>query len=126
MALTQPGRGSISGTVPTQSGRGSVSGYEVVWASRDFRTLRRRFGSFSLPACVLFFTWYFLFVITAVFAPGFMRIRVFGDVNVGLCFGVLQFASTFAIAVGYHRCARRRLDPLSGRLRQRLEAGRKH
>jgi uncharacterized membrane protein (DUF485 family) len=25
----------------------------------------------------------------AVFAPGFMRMSVFGDVNVGLCFGVL-------------------------------------
>ena len=109
MALTQPGRGSISGTVSTQSGRGSVSGYEVVWASRDFRTLRRRFGSFSLPACVLFFTWYFLYVIIAVFAPGFMRIRVFGEVNVGLCFGALQFAVDFAIAIGYRRWAGRDL-----------------
>jgi hypothetical protein len=41
----------------------------------------------------------------AAFAPGFMRISVFGDVNVGLCFGVLQFVSTFAIAVSYTRAA---------------------
>jgi uncharacterized membrane protein (DUF485 family) len=53
-----------------------------------------------------------------------MRVSVFGDVNVGLCFGVLQFASTFAIALGYRRWARRRLDPLTDRLRQRLEGGR--
>jgi uncharacterized membrane protein (DUF485 family) len=52
-----------------------------------------------------------------------MRISVLGDVNVAMCFGLLQFASTFAIAVGYRLWARRRLDPLADRLRQRLEGG---
>jgi uncharacterized membrane protein (DUF485 family) len=73
----------------------------------------------------MFIVWYFLFVILAVFAPGFMRISVFGYVNVGLCFGVLQFASTFLIALSYRRWARRRLDPLSDRLRRRLEGVRR-
>jgi len=72
---------------------------------------------------MLFIVWYFLFVIIAVFAPGFMRVGVFGDVNIGLCFVVLQFASTFAIAASYRRWARRRLDPLADRLRHRLEGG---
>jgi uncharacterized membrane protein (DUF485 family) len=123
MTLFQPLRGSASSTAAPQAGRGNVSGYEAVRASRDFWTIRRRFGSFVGPACALFIVWYFLFVILAVFAPGFMRVSVFGDVNVGLCFGVLQFASTFAIAVGYRLWARRRLDPLADRLRQRLEGG---
>ena len=108
----------------TQSSRGSGTGYEIVHRSREFRTLRRRFASFVIPVTVLFISWYFLFVLVAVFAPGFMRISVVGDVNVGLCFGVLQFVSTFGITVGYHRWARRRLDPMSGRLRQRLDSGR--
>ena len=77
-----------------------------------------------MPACAFLLGWYFLFVIVAVFAPGFMRASVFGDINVGLCFGVLQFASTFAIAFGYRRWAQRRLDPLTDRLRSRLESGR--
>jgi uncharacterized membrane protein (DUF485 family) len=77
-----------------------------------------------VPACALFILWYFLFVIIAVFAPGFMRTSVVGDVNVGLCFGLLQFASTFLIAMSYRRWARRRLDPMSDRLRTRLEGGR--
>jgi uncharacterized membrane protein (DUF485 family) len=71
----------------------------------------------------MFLSWYFLFVIVAVFAPGFMRISVFGTINVGLCFGALQFASTFMIAVWYRRWAHRRLDPLSDKLRRRLEGG---
>jgi uncharacterized membrane protein (DUF485 family) len=127
MALFQPARGNSTGTQATQatrSARGGASGYEAVRASRDFWTIRRRFESFIVPACVAFLVWYFLFVIVAVFAPGFMRVSVFGSINVGLCFGVLQFVSTFAIALSYRRWAQRRLDPLSDRLRQRLEGGR--
>jgi uncharacterized membrane protein (DUF485 family) len=123
MALFQPSRGTVSSTVPPQPVRQTASGYDAVRASRDFWTLRRRFGSFVGPACTLFICWYFLYVILAVFAPGFMRLSVFGDINVGLCFGVLQFVSTFTIAVCYRRWARRRLDPLSDRLRHRLEGG---
>ena len=123
MTIFQPLRGSASSTAAPQAGRGNASGYEAVRASRDFWTIRRRFGSFVGPACTLFIVWYFLFVTVAVFAPGLMRISVLGDVNVAMCFGLLQFASTFAIAVGYRLWARRRLDPLADRLRQRLEGG---
>jgi uncharacterized membrane protein (DUF485 family) len=108
----------------TQSCRGSASGYEIVHRSREFRTLRRRFAWFVVPVTVLFIGWYFLHVLVAVFAPGFMRTPLIGDVNIGLCFGVLEFVSTFAITMGYHRWARRRFDPLAGRLRQRLDSGR--
>ena len=147
MSLFQPSRGNASSTASDQSppwseistsppwseistaalpqppGRTSAIGYEAVRASRDFWTIQRRYGSFVRPVCTLFIIWYFLFVIIAVFAPGFMRISVFGDVNVGLCFGVLQFVSTFVIAMSYRRWAGRRLDPLSDRLRHRLEEG---
>jgi len=121
MALFQPSSSGPASTATFPPSRASAAGYEAVRASRDFWTIQRRFGSFVRPACTLFIAWYFLFVIVAVFAPDFMRISVFGDVNVGLCFGVLQFASTFAIAASYRRWARRRLDPLSDRLRHRLE-----
>jgi uncharacterized membrane protein (DUF485 family) len=137
MALFQPHRGGTGSTAAPQpqpqpqsaapsapAGRGNVSGYEAVRASRDFWTIRRRFGSFVGPACALFIVWYFLFVLLSVFAPGFMRISVFGNLKMGLCFGLLQFVSTFAIAAAYRRWARRRLDPLADRLRNRLEGGR--
>ena len=104
-SATQP---TWSATQPARSWR---SGYEVVHAAGNSG---RSGGASALSSCrssVLFIGWYFLFVMVAVFAPGFMRISVFGDVNVGLCFGVLQFVSTFGITVGYHRWARRRLRP---------------
>jgi uncharacterized membrane protein (DUF485 family) len=124
MALFQPSRGNASETEATPPATSRASGYEAVRTSRDFWTIQRRFESFVVPICMLLLAWYFLFVIMAVFVPGFMRASVFGAVNVGLCFGMLQFVSTFAIAVAYSRWARRRLDPLTDRLRNRLERGR--
>ncbi|HUC56767.1 MAG TPA: DUF485 domain-containing protein [Streptosporangiaceae bacterium] len=103
----------------------SESGYEIVQASREFQNLRRRFRRFAVPAMVFFLTWYFLYVISAAFAPGFMRIKVAGEINIGLCFGLLQFVSTFAITMLYGRWARRNIDPVSDRLRQRVARGRR-
>ncbi len=121
MSVTRPG--APSGTQPGREGTG-ISAYEVVLASTEFQSVRRRFGSFAVPALGLVLGWYFLYVIVAAFAPGFMRIRVLGDVNAGMCFGLLQFASTFAITVAYSRWTRRRLDPESDQLRDLLEKGR--
>jgi uncharacterized membrane protein (DUF485 family) len=118
MSVTEAGRGSAGGN------RGSSGGYAAVHVSREFRTLRRHFGSFAVPVTALFLIWYFLFVVVAAFAPGFMRTRVVGEVNIGLCFGALQFVSSFLITFAYRRWARRNLDPVSERLRRRLETGR--
>jgi uncharacterized membrane protein (DUF485 family) len=116
MSVTQSGRGPVAGT---------ASGYELVQGSREFRTLRRRLGYYVVPVTGMFLGWYFLYVILAAFAPGFMRMTVFGEINVGLCLGLLQFASAFGIAIGFGRWAPRHFDPLAARLRQRLETGRK-
>lgn len=102
-----------------------VSAYEVVHASREFRSLRRHFGGFVVPATGAFLAWYFLFVVCAAFAPGFMKTPLVGAVNAGMAFGVLQFISTFAVTVSYLSWGRRRFDAQSTRLRVRLEQGRR-
>lgn len=109
----------------TQSGRDEGTGYELVQATREFQNLRRRFRRFVIPVTAGFLGWYFLYVIVAAFAPGFMRIKVVGAVNIGLCFGALQFVSTFGITMLYARWARRNIDPTSDRLRQRVARGRR-
>ncbi len=108
----------------TQSPGGRVSAYEVVHASREFQSLRRHFGEFVVPAIAAFLGWYFLYVICAAFAPGFMSIPVLGDLNIGLCFGLLQFVMTFCVSIAHLRWGRRRFDAQSERLRRRLEQGR--
>ncbi|MGH3909800.1 MAG: DUF485 domain-containing protein [Pseudonocardiaceae bacterium] len=91
--------------------------------SEEFATLRKRLRRFVFPMTALFLTWYFLYVVLGAFAPDFMSIRVAGNINVGLVFGLLQFVTTFAITVSYVRFANRHLDPVSSRIRAQIEEG---
>lgn len=95
--------------------------YIEVQNSPEFRELRRRFRKFVFPMTALFLAWYFLYVLLAAYAPEFMSIKVFGNINVGLLFGLGQFVSTFTITVLYVRWADREFDPRAEALHERLE-----
>ena len=97
--------------------------YEAVQASREFRQVNRRFRRFAVPTLVGVLCWYFLYVALAAFFPELMAVRLFGKVNLGLCLGLAQFASTFAVTTLYLRWARTTLDPMVDRLREQLERG---
>jgi uncharacterized membrane protein (DUF485 family) len=93
--------------------------YSELADSEDFHELRRRYRAFVVPYTLAFLAWYLLFVLMSNWADGFMDTKIVGNINVALVFGLLQFASTFAIAVLYSRFASRRLDPLASGLRKR-------
>lgn len=90
--------------------------YDAMHESADFQELRKRYRSFAIPWTVAFLTWYMLYVIMSNWATDFMNIRVVGNINVALVFGLLQFASTFAIAWVYAKHAHREFDPLAAKL----------
>jgi uncharacterized membrane protein (DUF485 family) len=48
--------------------------------------------------------------------------ELWGNINVGYVFGLLQFVSTFLIAWLYERHMDNKVDPLAARLRDELEA----
>jgi len=108
-------------TTPTRHTGGTS--YEEVQASEEFRDLRRRFRRFVFPLTGLFLAWYFLYVLLAAYAPGFMSTQVFGKVNIGLLFGLSQFVSTFTITMLYARWSDREFDPTADRLRDHIESG---
>jgi uncharacterized membrane protein (DUF485 family) len=108
-------------TTPTRPSGGST--YEEVQSSAEFAELRSRFRRFVFPMTALFLAWYFLYVVLAAFASDFMGTKVWGDINIGLIFGLLQFASTFVITMIYARWADRELDPTATTLREHIEAG---
>jgi uncharacterized membrane protein (DUF485 family) len=93
--------------------------YEELSATDDFKELRTRYRAFAIPWTVAFLAWYLLYVILCIFATDFMSIRVVGNINVALIFGLLQFASTFLIAWLYSRHAGKALDPLARGLEKR-------
>ncbi|GAA1896792.1 DUF485 domain-containing protein [Actinomadura bangladeshensis] len=94
-----------------------VGGLAPVAEYERFLLLRRRFRCAAAVVAGVFLGWYFIYVGLSAFARGFMARTVAGHVNMALLLGLLQFASTFALAAGYAAYARRRLDPLAGELR---------
>jgi uncharacterized membrane protein (DUF485 family) len=100
--------------------------YNAIAQEGDFTELRRRYRSFAFPATIAFMAWYILYVVCNNWARDFMNIKVIGNINVALIFGLLQFVSTFVIAYLYARHANKSLDPLANKLREEFdrEAGR--
>ncbi|MFI9590409.1 DUF485 domain-containing protein [Nonomuraea sp. NPDC052265] len=98
-----------------------ASVYEQVQESSEFQELKRRFRRWTFPMTVAFLVWYLLYVVLSGWARGFMGIKLLGDINVGLVFGLLQFVSTFLIAWAYARHAEKKLDPIADKLRHEVE-----
>jgi uncharacterized membrane protein (DUF485 family) len=109
--------------VTTEVPPSSTERYLAVQQSAEFGELRRRLRSFVFPAAVAFFLWYALYVLLSAYARGFMSIKVFGNVNVALILGLLQFVSTFALAWYYARYAAQKLDPIADKIRSELDSG---
>jgi uncharacterized membrane protein (DUF485 family) len=97
--------------------------YARIQQSPEFVELRRKHRAVVFPLTALFLAWYFLYVLLADYAHDFMSHKLWGNINVGLVMGLLQFVSTFAIAAIYVNFANKRLDPLAEELRDELEGG---
>jgi uncharacterized membrane protein (DUF485 family) len=105
-----------------RAGDPELTTYRDVQLSPDFSELRRRFRRFVFPMTGLFLVWYFVYVLLADYAHGFMSHRIGGgNINVGLLFGFGQFLSTFAITMIYIRWADKELDPAAEKMRHQIE-----
>ncbi|AGZ46752.1 hypothetical protein AFR_42490 [Actinoplanes friuliensis DSM 7358] len=103
-------------TTPTEK-------YLEVQQSEEFTRLRRTLRNFVFPMTVAFFLWYALYVLLSAYARGFMSVKLVGNINVALLFGLLQFVTTFLIAWFYSRFAARQVDPIADKIREELTAG---
>jgi uncharacterized membrane protein (DUF485 family) len=95
--------------------------YDQLHETAEFQELRRRFRRFAFPATVAFLVWYLLYVVLSNWAPDFMGTKLFGNINVALVFGLLQFATTFALAWAYARYMNRQVDPIARQLESRYD-----
>ena len=95
--------------------------YVAVQQTPEFQDLRRRYRGWVIPVAIGSLVWYFAYVIAAAYAPGFMGTPVFGNINIGLIAGLLQFVSTFGVTQLYIRHAEKSLDPASSRIRDEFE-----
>ncbi|NDZ95055.1 DUF485 domain-containing protein [Streptomyces sp. SID6673] len=92
-----------------------------VQASPQFQELRSRLRRFVFPMTAFFLLWYGLYVLLGAFAHDFMATEVWGNINVGLVLGLLQFVTTFVITGLYVRFANRDLDPRAEAIRDEME-----
>ena len=95
--------------------------YAEIAESSTFIALRSRYLRFAFPATAVFMVWYIVYVLCNNWARDFMNIKVIGNINIALIFGLLQFVSTFLIAILYARHAGKSLDPDVDALRQQFE-----
>jgi uncharacterized membrane protein (DUF485 family) len=110
-----------AGSSPTGGSDTGEPDWVAFQASPEFGRLRRAVRRFVFPTTVAFLAWYVLYVLLVAYARPFMNTQVFGNINIGLIFGLLQFVSTFAIAIVYARYADRKMDPLAAELRPEIE-----
>ncbi|PJJ43228.1 uncharacterized membrane protein (DUF485 family) [Glutamicibacter mysorens] len=89
--------------------------------SEEFQELRKTHRSFVFPMAIFFLVWYFAYVLLADYFHDFMSIKVFGNINMGIVLGLLQFVSTFAITAAYVSFSNKKLDPKAAKIRERLE-----
>ncbi len=90
--------------------------------SAEFQDLRTTLRRFVFPMAAFFLIWYGIYVALGAFAHDFMATPVWGNINVGLILGLLQFVSTFVITGAYVRFANRELDPKAAALRAEMDA----
>ena len=97
--------------------------YLALQSTPEFQELRRKFRGFVFPMTAFFLSWYFLYVLLSIFAPGFMGTRAFGNITIGLLLGLGQFVTTFAITMAYRSWADRRFDARAEALRDHITGG---
>ena len=95
--------------------------FKEVQSTEQFKELRKRHRSFVFPMSIAFLLWYFAYVLLADYAVEFMSTKVWGNINIGLLLGLLQFVSTFAITGWYVSYCNRKLDPIASEIRQEIE-----
>ena len=98
--------------------------YRELNQSADFHELRKRYRAFAFPVTIAFLVWYLLYVLLSTYASDFMGKHLFGNINIGLVLGLLQFVTTFGIAWVYARHAAAKFDPIAGKINTEYESRR--
>lgn len=86
--------------------------------SRDprFRRLIHRKRLFLWGLMLLSVLYYFLLPVGAAYFGSFLKIRVWGVINVGLLLALSEFLVAWGIALWYSRRARREFDLLAAQI----------
>jgi uncharacterized membrane protein (DUF485 family) len=92
---------------------GSNIDWDKVIADPRFQALHRRKQSFLTGLMVFSVAFYFLLPIGAAYFQDLYKTKIWGVVNFGLLFALLQFVVAWGIAIYYSRVANRDFDRMA-------------
>lgn len=98
--------------------------YLIAHRNTEFAATSDRWRKFIRRWSAVLLAWWLPVIVLGGFAPGFYRITVVGDVNVGMLVVLGTFALTLLTTIAYLRFADTSLDPLARRVRTELEGNR--
>jgi len=81
--------------------------------SPSFERLAQRRSRVVVPLFALSFTLFLATLLILSYCPAFVSRPIVGSVNVAYLLALIQFLTTFSIAIVYAWVARRELDPLA-------------
>jgi uncharacterized membrane protein (DUF485 family) len=82
--------------------------------------LKRRRHAIVVPLFALSFLFYVGTLVVLSYGPTMVAQRVSGSINVAYLLALLQFASTFLVAVVYAALAKKLIDPVTNRMASEL------
>ncbi|MFO1397085.1 MAG: DUF485 domain-containing protein [Burkholderiales bacterium] len=87
--------------------------WKAIDSRPDFQELHSKKVRFLTSLMVISLVFYFLLPIGAAYFQDIYKIKVWGPVNVGLLFALLQFVVAWGIAWYYARRANSEFDPMA-------------
>lgn len=90
--------------------------WDAIAENPKFRELHRRKTLFLFGWWALGSAFYFLLLLGAGYAQDIMKIKVIGNINVCYLLSILQFISSWAIALYYYYVANKDFDRLTNEL----------
>ncbi len=102
----------------------ATTDWEAVRQSSEFRDLIRSKRRFIIPATAFFLVWYLLLPLGNGLAPGLMKTKVIGNINLAYLFALSEFVMTWVITYLYIRRSENVFDGLAAKVRQRIAGGR--
>lgn len=106
--------GTAEAPIPT-------SKWDALAASPEFRRLMTVRRNFIIPATAFFLVYYFALPLTNGLAPGLMKTKVIGNINLAYLFALSEFVMAWILAYVYIRRANRVFDPLAAAVRRLAE-----
>lgn len=95
--------------------------WKAIDSRPDFQELHRKKMGFLWMLMVFSLVFYFLLPIGAAYFQDLYRIKVWGPVNVGILFALLQFVVAWGLAWFYARRANTVFDPMAAAIVREAE-----